>query len=140
MTDLDEYRDVDEPSAIAGESTDAGARLFYGSADEFVRERLIFMYARRVGPGHAHFRWAADWWNYPEALARIDAMWRAWEHLRLDGATGSSRWWIEHADQHMPVLLSAEGPFARSKDANEPGDPLPYSPPPAGLFPDMREN
>jgi hypothetical protein len=46
------------------------------------------MYSRRVGPGNAGFRWAASWWEYPEALARIDALWRAWEHLRLDGATG----------------------------------------------------
>ncbi|WP_241986564.1 DUF4913 domain-containing protein [Cryobacterium fucosi] len=115
-------------------------QLFYGSSDEFVRERLIHMYARRVGPGNASFRWAADWWNYPEALARIDALWRAWEHLRLDAATGSSVWWIEHADHHMPILMSTEGPFAKSEDSNKAGEPLPYTAPPEGLFPDMREN
>jgi hypothetical protein len=136
VSSLDQYRDVDEPTETV--ATD-GPQLFYGSADDFVRLRLIYMYARKVGSGHAPYRWAADWWNYPEALARIDAMWRAWEHLRLDGATGSSRWWIEHADHHMPILLSVDGPFARSKDTNEPGDPLPYTPPPVGLFPDMRE-
>jgi hypothetical protein len=138
VSDLDEYRDADDRSDVPRRAGTA-PRLFYGSADDFVRERLIYMYARRVGPGNARFRWAADWWNYPEALARVDAMWRAWEYLRLDGATGASRWWIDHADQHMPVLLSPEGPFARSKDTNEPGEPLPYTPPPEGLFPDMRE-
>ena len=55
---------------------------------------------------NASFRWAARWRDYPEALARIDALWRAWEHLRLDEATGSSTWWIEHADHHMPILMS----------------------------------
>ena len=80
MTDIDAFRDDDgdENATAAKEPT-----LFYGSADEFVRERLRYMYARRVGPGSASFRWAARWWDYPEALARIDALWRAWEHLRL---------------------------------------------------------
>ena len=137
MTDIDAFRDDedDENAAAAKEPT-----LFYGSADEFVRERLRYMYARRVGPGNASFRWAARWWDYPEALACIDALWRAWEHLRLDGATGSSTWWIEHADHHMPILMSPEGPFAKSEDKNNAGEPLPYEAPPIELFPDMRKN
>jgi hypothetical protein len=88
-----------------------------------MRERLRYMYARRVGPSNASFRWAARWWEYSEALARIDALWRAWEHLRLNPATGPSMWWIVHADHHMPILLSPEGPFTRSQDRNDPGDP-----------------
>lgn len=137
MSDLDQFRDDD-----AGMEPEPAPepKLFYGSADEFVRERLRYMYSRRVGPGNSMFRWSARWWEHPEALARIDALWRAWEHLRLDGATGSSAWWIEHADHHMPILMSPEGPFAKSEDSNRAGEPLPYEAPPAGLFPDMRLN
>ena len=40
----------------------------------------------------------------------------------------------------MPILMSTEGPFAKSEDTNKPGEPLPYAAPPEGLFPDMREN
>lgn len=138
MNNLDDFRDDDE-SMETGPTPDAEPKLFYGSADEFMRERLRFMYSRRVGPGNASYRWSARWWEHPEALARIDALWRAWEHLRLDGATGSSAWWIEHADHHMPILMSPEGPFAKSEDKNSPGEPLPYAPPPPDLFPDMRE-
>jgi hypothetical protein len=134
VTEFDEFRDDDD----AADEPEEAPRLFYGSADEFVRERLIHMYSRRVGGGNASFRWAADWWRYPEALSRIDALWRSWEHLRLDGATGISRWWSEHADHHMPILMSTEGPFAKSEDSNKPGEPLPYTSPPEGLFPDMR--
>ena len=67
MTDIDAFRDDedDENAATAAKKP----TLFYGSADEFVRERLRYMYARRVGPGNASFRWAARWWDYPEALA-----------------------------------------------------------------------
>jgi hypothetical protein len=31
--------------------------------------------------------------------------------LRLDGSTGMSVWWRDHADHHMGVLLSADGLF-----------------------------
>ena len=128
--------DDEDPTATASETP----RLFYGSVDEFVRERLIHIYKRKVGPQNdGHYRWAADWWNYPEALARLEGMWRAWEHLRLDAATGSSIWWIEHADHHMPILLDPDGPFSKSTDRNKHGDPLPYTRTPNGLFPDVRE-
>ena len=80
MTDIDAFRDDEDDKNAAAEKDPT---LFYGSADEFVRERLRYMYARRVGPGNASFRWFARWWDYPEALARIDVLWRAWEHLRL---------------------------------------------------------
>ena len=38
----------------------------------------------------------------------------------------------------MNLLLSPEGPFAKSKDTCEPGEPLPYAMPPEGWFPDVR--
>ena len=138
MSYLDSIRDEDAANDATAD-TEVVPRLFYGSVDEFVRERLIHMYKRKVGPQNdGRFRWAADWWNYPEAIARLEALWRAWEHLRLDAATGSSIWWIEHADHHMPILLDPEGPFTKSVDRNNHGEPLPYTAPPVGLFPDQR--
>ncbi|TFD75129.1 hypothetical protein E3T53_16665 [Cryobacterium psychrophilum] len=47
---------------------------------------------------------------------------------------------MEHAEHHMPILLSTEGPFAKSEDTNKPCEPLPYTPAPEGFFPDMRGN
>jgi hypothetical protein len=41
--------------------------------------------------------------------------------------------------QRNPQLLDPEGPFNKSMDRNNHGDPLPYTPPPDGLFPDVRE-
>ena len=138
MTDIDAFRDDEDGESAA--VAEKEPTLFYGWAGECVRDRLRYVYARRVGPGNASFRCAARWWDYPEALARIDALWRAWEHLRLDGATGSSTSWIEHADHRIPNLMSPEGPFAKSEDKNNAGEPLPYEAPPVELFPDMRQN
>lgn len=129
--------DAVEPPDDPGGDEDV-PQTFYGSVDEFVREKLILSYRRLVGP-QAPFRWAADWWSYPEAVSRLDALWRAWEHLRLDGVTGASVWWRDHADHHMRMLLDPQGPFSNSKDQNRPGDPLPYTAPPEGLFPDVRD-
>lgn len=111
---------------------------FYGSLDEFVREFLILQYRREVSP-MGEFRWDSRWWMHPEAVSRLDALWRTWEHFRNDPATGMSVWWRDHADHHMSVLLSTTGPFGKTSGIADPDDPLPYTPPPPGLFVDIRE-
>lgn len=126
----------DEPEP---EEEEPEPELYYGSVDEFVREYLIGAYRRRVDGQNR--LWAARWWEYDEAVIRLDALWRAWEHLRQDPTTGMSVWWRDHADHHMGVLLSPEGPFAGSEseaDRNRKGQPLPYEAPPEGLFVDER--
>ena len=72
----------------------------------------------------------------PEAVARLDALWRAWEHLRLDPATGMSVWFRDHADHHMTVLLSAAGPFqgCDGQHSTRPLEPLKVTPAPEGMF------
>ncbi|MBD8537120.1 DUF4913 domain-containing protein [Plantibacter sp. CFBP 13570] len=105
----------------------------YASVDEFVRKSLNDLYRRPVGSAQL---WAPNWWAYPEALSRLEALWRAWEHLRLDGATGMSVWWKDHADHHMSVLMSPSGPFGDVHNVRtNPNEPLPYAAPPEGLFP-----
>ena len=118
--------------------------LYFGSVDEFVREYLVNAYRRRVDGVRSC--WAARWWEYDEVVIRLEALWRSWEELRQDPTTGMSVWWRDHADHHMNVLLSSDGPFAAAGEGgenrincNEKGQPLPYQAPPAGMFPDVRE-
>lgn len=118
---------------------DEGGELYFGSVDEFVREVIVPIYRRKVGPRGTR-RWSAEWWRSAEAISRLDALWRSWEHLRLDGATGLSSWWRDHADYHMSVLFDPDGPFGASEDENKADQPLPYVPPPPGLFTDARSN
>ncbi len=125
------------------EEADEEPELYFGSVDEFVRGYLLPNYRRRIDGQRT--LWAADWWRYAEAVARLDALWRAWEHLRQDAQTGMSVWFRDHAEHHMSILLSPDGPFAAAgegrerENTNERGEPLPYTPPPGGLFPDVRE-
>jgi hypothetical protein len=63
-------------------------RLVFGSVEEFLHEQLLPIYVRDVDDRSA--KWCTEWYFHPEAVSRVEAPWRAREHLRLDGATGMS--------------------------------------------------
>jgi hypothetical protein len=135
MTDWgDELVDTTDDS---GKDGDERPELFYSSLPEFVREQLAPMYRRALDGTQR--TWCPEWWRHAEAISRLEALWRAWEHLRLDPATGMSVWFRDHADHHMAVLLDSDGPFKRCSVDKGHGErqlePLPLVDPPAGLFP-----
>ncbi|WP_072713697.1 DUF4913 domain-containing protein [Rhodococcus rhodnii] len=144
MTDID-WDDIEALDNL-DESEDAPAEpeLVYGSAGEFFTIKLAGLYRREVSGTVTGRRWCPQWWTHSEALSRIESLWRAWEHLRLDGATGMSVWWRDHADHHMNALLSPDGTFAHCSVKNGHHDessaiaPLPQHDPPPELFPDAR--
>jgi hypothetical protein len=108
--------------------------LYYLTLAEWVSEWLLPVYRRSV-LGHDRV-WCPQWWRHAEALARLEALWRAWEQLRHDPATGVSVWFRDHADHHMTVLLDADGPFkgCDSRHSEHPLSQLPHDPPPEGMF------
>lgn len=111
-------------------------QLYYPTLDVFVRELLAPTYRRSIDGRNRS--WCKQWWRHAEAIARLEALWRAWEHLRLDPATGVSVWFRDHADHHMTVLLDSDvGPFkyCNSDNGHSPRlEPLPVDAPPEGLF------
>jgi len=128
--------EVEAPLPAAGD--EEAPPPYYGSTNEFVRDYLRHVYKRRIN-GQNTF-WSPRWWTSAEATARLEALWRAWEHLRLDPSTGPSVWWRDHADPHMSVLLSSAGPFSKEIDVKATVlEPLPHEEPPEGLFPDVRD-
>ncbi|MCZ2404392.1 DUF4913 domain-containing protein [Paenarthrobacter sp. Z7-10] len=84
----------------------------YTNPVEFFVELLAPSYVREVNEG-AQLAWCPEWYKHPEALIRMECIWRAWEHLRLEPALGLSTWWLNHADPHMRVLMDKEGPFKK---------------------------
>lgn len=110
--------------------------MVYRDVEDFVRSYLSQVYRRQVSD-LSDTVWCPEWWKHPEATARLEALWRSWEHLRQDGATGMSVWFLDHADKHMAVLLSPTGPFKYCSVRNGHKDmliPLPVAAPPEGLF------
>lgn len=118
------------------ESVGLPAELFYPNVYEFVTDRLVYLCP--MPPAEAGLVWCAEWYRHPQALSRLDAIWRAWEHLRQDPALGIANWWLHYADPTMRALMDPHGPFARCADGHQPDEPLPSAPAPEGLFFDQR--
>lgn len=121
-----------EPDGVEAEPA-----TYYANLDDFIRDYLRYIYGCKVDGRNRV--WAAEWWRYAGAVTRLEAIWRAWEHLRRDGATGTSVWLRDHADPHMAILFDPSGPFENADPLDERnhsgrGGPLPYAPPPAGLY------
>ncbi len=98
----------------------------FGSLEEWVADVFAATYARRSTPT---FRWCAQWWRHPEAIARLEALWRSWEALRTDPLLGIASWHASHLDQQLPILSDPTRHF----DPEQPY--LPVQPAPAGWWP-----
>lgn len=110
----------------------------YANVVDFVENYLSVIYRRQV-TDLSDTVWCPEWWQHAEAIARLDALWRAWEHYRQDGATGLSVWFLDHADPHMAKLFDPKGPFKYCSVRNGHKDmlsPLPTKAPQNGMFSD----
>ncbi|WP_231567706.1 DUF4913 domain-containing protein [Sinomonas humi] len=121
----------DEPDDIADAAEPPGTtwtrpELFYPNLAEFVRNKLAVTY-RRQRNVQGGITWCRQWWKHAEAISRLEALWRAWEHLRLEGTTGMSVWWRDHADHHIQRLQPRQRPPRQAR-------PPALRRTPAGLF------
>lgn len=132
----DDAADGDEDTAAAaaaasGDSeTPAAPEPEFRSVYEFVETHLVLLYARKVKSKQDR-RWCPRWFEHPEAVSRLEALWRAYESLRLDPATGMSVWWRDHADHHMRALFAPDGAFegcSADRGHDRAPEPLPTEP------------
>nr|WP_249277020.1 DUF4913 domain-containing protein [Rhodococcus sp. 06-621-2] len=127
--------------ALSADSDAESERLKFGSVEQFVREHLAVLYRREV-EDVPHRCWCPQWWRHAEAVARLEALWRSFEHLRTDPHTGMSVWLRDHADHHMEKLFASDGPFQNCDTRTGHSDrlhPLPTTPAPSAMFPDQRQ-
>lgn len=87
----------------------AERQLAFPNVAQWVQHLLLPQYARPTTS--AEFRWCPYWWEHAEAMVRLEAGWRAWEHLRHEGATGPAVWWRDFGDPMMREVTSPMGPF-----------------------------
>jgi len=100
----------------------------------FVQDFLVKVQARPVRDGLA-LHWCSQWWDHPEAVSRLEALWKAFEVLRRDPGTGAATWWRDYADPTMAALSDAAGTFAKCSDTTHAVPPdLPVEPPAAWLL------
>ncbi|MFI9203734.1 DUF4913 domain-containing protein [Streptomyces sp. NPDC053048] len=83
--------------------------------------------------------WCTRWFEHPQAVTRLHALWLAWQELTTPesgGYTGPSVWARDHLDPCIGQLRDPSGPFAACMTHPErpqhtvlpqpPVEPLPY--------------
>lgn len=107
----------------------------FASLDAFVDGYVLPNWRHRPSQGN----WCATWWQHGEAIARLEAVWEAFEVMRLEPAPALSTWWRDHLDVHMRALTSVDGTFAgcsasRHETVHQQQDIWASAPPEQGLF------
>lgn len=97
----------------------------------WVEDLLLPVYGREVtstGP------WCSQWTEHPEAVARLHALWLAWQQFTGTeaGLAGPSLWHRDHLDPGLMQLRAPDGPFsACTTSPSRPNHRLLASPDPA---------
>lgn len=79
--------------------------------NDWVNHLLLPVYGREISTTRP---WCAQWHEHPEAVARLHALWLAWQqHTDVEaGLSGPSAWHRDHLDQALAHLRAPDGPFA----------------------------
>lgn len=119
QADLEDAGAVDHSAGEGAEGADGGPwttpskityKLDYPDVFTWYEQWFRHAYQRRVDGRQR--RWTGTWYTNLEALTRMESMWRAWEAGRQDSEVGGSLWFLNHADEHMKILMDPDGPFA----------------------------
>ncbi|MEU6416018.1 DUF4913 domain-containing protein [Streptomyces spiralis] len=99
----------------------------------WVHDLLLPVYGREITTGRP---WCQHWQEHPEAVARLHALWLAWQQLTdvEAGLTGPSTWHRDHLEPTLLQLRTPDGPFgACTTSPTRPNHRLLASPEPAGI-------
>ena len=77
----------------------------------WVTHVLLPTYGREIGSTRP---WCPHWYEHQEAVARLHALWLAWQQLTDTeaGLTGPATWHRDHLDHALLQLRAPDGPFA----------------------------
>ncbi|WP_280507260.1 DUF4913 domain-containing protein [Nocardia flavorosea] len=130
-----------DPDLVVEEPAPEPPELRYRTLPMFVEIYVANVYRREVSERGSEktLRWCPYWWDHGEAVARLEALWTAFEALRQGPGAEMAAWWVQYADPLMAAVLDPEGPFkyCSVQDGHKPEMPaLPTVTPPEGLFED----
>ncbi|MCX4398851.1 MULTISPECIES: DUF4913 domain-containing protein [unclassified Streptomyces] len=115
--------DVPATGAAESEQADGPASVFIlalggeayavelAALSDWVNYLFLPVYGREISTTRP---WCAQWHEHPEAVARLHALWLAWQQLTdaEAGLSGPSTWHRDHLDQALVHLRAPDGPFA----------------------------
>lgn len=112
--------------------------LRFASLPLFVTYYVLPNWVHRMGEAYGG-SWCSRWWEHPEAVTRLEAVWEAFEVMRLQPPPSLSTWLRDHFDPHMRALTLPYGPFYRCaaedhRTVHELVPAWPAEPTPEGMF------
>ncbi|WP_042419758.1 DUF4913 domain-containing protein [Streptacidiphilus anmyonensis] len=102
----------DRPTSVFIPALDGEAyAVELAELDFWVNNLFLPVYGREISTTRP---WCVQWHEHLEAVARLHALWLAWQQLTdaEAGLTGPSTWHRDHLDQALVHLRAADGPFA----------------------------
>lgn len=130
--------DTEPDTPAEAEPTEDGPR--YPNAGEWVNDWLLPHYRRQLGGSNR--RWDPNWWQYEEAGSALEALWQAFETLRLEPGTGMAVFFRDFLYPIMDRITAVDGPFWNHHtppphvDSNTIPAPWETTPTPTGWFRD----
>lgn len=103
-----------------GEVAAEDIELWYPNVDRFLHEFLLASWRHDTST-----KWCRKWYLHAEAVSRLDALWRAYEAMRVGDPTGMAVWWRDYADPLMASLISTSGTFAGCDARRDQHTPMP---------------
>lgn len=77
---------------------------------QFVMWVVMFVHDVEAVPDEPTGRhWCPEWWQHPEAVARLKSLFEAYKQADEDNTM--SAWWVQHWDPQSRILFSPVGPF-----------------------------
>lgn len=114
-----QYRkEADETPATtaAGEQAEGEPKTpLYPNVHAWVNGWLLPSYRRQLTSTKR--KWDPNWWRYEEVGGALEALWQAWEHLRLQPGTGIAVFYRDYLYPIMDQLTSPDGPFWNYHDS-----------------------
>lgn len=136
----------DDTSDVDAEPADDGAADVDDSEQEAapVHDDVEDFYRRAFGPLYALHdpspgsmqssrpaaRWCPTWTEHEDVVARLTAIWFAWETAHEEGGAAPAAWIRDHADYTYRWCMDDNGPFRRCKDSHYVLQPFPVDAPP----------
>lgn len=95
--------------SVGGDDPAASAPL-HESVEAWVTHVYVTTFIRRDSE---RLRWCARWWQHPEAIVRLTALWLTWEAARLaEDPHPMADWLWRYLDSIGPLLHSPDGTFS----------------------------
>ncbi len=103
----------------------------------WVENNITTLVARKVPTTGGAPTWCQCWWDHAEAIARLEALRRAWAALSGVEGTGLVTY-FDYLDRVLAVLTSDTGPFARCGPRHHTAErTLGHTPPPPEVYGDL---